>query len=72
MMVSSLSRSESASISGLTGLGELPGFQTATADKTTNTDSSQLVLLITPHITRRRSNLTAGPRIAINLPEPSN
>jgi general secretion pathway protein D len=71
MMVSNLSKSESASINGLPGLGELPGFPTATADKTTNTDSSQLVLLITPHITRRRSNLTAGPRIAINLPEPS-
>jgi general secretion pathway protein D len=71
LMVSSLSKSESASISGLPGLGELPGFQTATADKTTMTDSSNLVLLITPHVTRRRSNLTAGPRIAINLPEPS-
>ena len=72
MMVSSLSKSESGSISGLPGLGDLPGFQTATADRITATDSSQLILLITPHITRRRSNLTAGPRIAINLPEPSN
>jgi type II secretory pathway component GspD/PulD (secretin) len=71
VMVSSLTKSESASISGLSGIGELPGFQTATADKTTVTDSSNLVLLITPHVTRRRSNLTAGPRIAINLPEPS-
>jgi general secretion pathway protein D len=71
LMVSSLTKSESASINGLAGLGELPGFQTATADKTTTTDSSDLVLLITPHVTRRRSNLTAGPRIAINLPKPS-
>jgi general secretion pathway protein D len=71
LMVSSLTKSESASISGLPGIGELPGFQTASADKTTVTDSSNLVLLITPHITRRRSNLTAGPRIAINLPEPA-
>ena len=71
VMVSSLTKSESASISGLPGVGELPGFQTATADKTTVTDSSNLVLLITPHVTRRRPNLTAGPRIAINLPEPS-
>ena len=70
VMVSSVSKSESASISGLPGLGELPGFQTAAADRTTNTDSSNLVLLVTPHVTRRRSNLTAGPRIAINLPEP--
>jgi general secretion pathway protein D len=71
LMVSSLTKNESASISGLPGLGELPGFQTAAADKVTLTDSSNLLLLITPHITRRRSNLTAGPRIAINLPEPS-
>jgi type II secretory pathway component GspD/PulD (secretin) len=71
LMVSSLTKSESASISGLPGIGELPGFQTASADKTTVTDSSNLLLLITPHITRRRSNLTAGPRIAINLPEPA-
>jgi general secretion pathway protein D len=70
LMVSSLTKSESASISGYPGLGELPGFQTATSDKTTMTDSSNLILLITPHVTRRRSNLIAGPRIAINLPEP--
>lgn len=71
VLVSSLTKSESASISGLPGLGELPGFQTATADKTTTTDSGNLILLITPHVTRRRANLSAGPRIAINLPEPS-
>jgi general secretion pathway protein D len=71
LMVSSLSKSESASISGYPGLADLPGFQQATADKTTMTDSSNLILLITPHVTRRRSNLTASPRIAINLPEPS-
>jgi type II secretory pathway component GspD/PulD (secretin) len=70
LMVSSLTKSEAASIDGLPGLGELPGFQTATADKTTMTDTSNLLLLVTPHVTRRRSNLTAGPRIAINLPEP--
>jgi general secretion pathway protein D len=71
VMVSSLTKSESASISGYPVLADLPGFQTATADKTTNTNSSNLVLLITPHVIRRRSNITAGPRIAINLPEPS-
>jgi general secretion pathway protein D len=72
LMVSSLSKSESAALSGLPGLGELPGFQTATADKTTTTDTSNLILLVTPHVTRRRPDLFAGPRIAINLPEPSN
>jgi general secretion pathway protein D len=70
LLASSLTKSESASLSGYPGISQLPGFQTATADKTTNADSSDLILLITPHITRRRSNLTTGPRIAINLPEP--
>jgi hypothetical protein len=69
-MVSSLTRSESASISGYPGLANLPGFQQATADTTTTGNSSTLVLLVTPHVTRRRTNLTAGPRIAINLPQP--
>ncbi len=72
LVVSSLTRSEAASLNGLPGISELPGFQTATAVKTTNENSSDLLLLITPHVTRRRSNLTAGPRIPINLPEPSN
>jgi general secretion pathway protein D len=70
LMVSSLTKSESASLSGYPVLSELPGFQTATAVRLTETDSSDLLLLITPHITRRRSNVTVGPRIAINLPEP--
>ncbi len=71
VMVSSLTKSESASISGYPGLATLPGFQQATADTTTMVNSSNLILLITPHVTRRRTNLTAGPRIAINLPAPS-
>jgi len=68
LFVSSLSKSESSAVSGLPGLGELPGFQTATADKVAETDSSDLVLLITPHVIRRRANIIAGPRIALNLP----
>lgn len=71
MLLSSLSQSESAALSGLPGLGELPGFQTATATKTTETDSSELVLLITPHIVRRRPNIMAGPRISLNLHQQS-
>ena len=71
LLVSSVTRSEAASLSGYPGLAQLPGFQTATADKITNTDSSELLLLITPHVTRRRSNLSTGPRIPVNLPQPS-
>jgi general secretion pathway protein D len=71
LMASSLNKSETAAISGLPGLGELPGFQTALSDTTTMLNTSSLILLITPHVTRRRSNISAGPRIAINLPEPT-
>jgi general secretion pathway protein D len=69
LLLSTLNRSESAAVSGLPGLGELPGFQVAAADKATETDSSELILLITPHVVRRRSDTTAGPRIAVTLPE---
>jgi type II secretory pathway component GspD/PulD (secretin) len=71
MMVTSLTKSASDSLSGYPGLSELPGFQMATGTTTTASDGSSLILLVTPHVTRRRPNLTAGPRIAINLPEPS-
>jgi general secretion pathway protein D len=71
LLLSSVSRTESAALSGLPGLGELPGFQTATANKTTETDSSELVLLITPRIVHRRHNIVAGPRISLNLPQQS-
>ena len=72
LLLSSLTKSESAAVSGIPGLAQLPGFQTATANKIRETDSSELVLIITPHIVRRRSNVSAGPRIALNLPQQSN
>ena len=68
LLVSSLSKTESDAVSGTPGLGELPGFQTAVADKATETDYSDLVLLITPHVILRRSEIISGPRIALNLP----
>lgn len=64
LLASSLSRTESGAVSGLPGLSELPGFQTATADKVTESDTSELVLLITPRVVRHRADNTAGPRIA--------
>jgi general secretion pathway protein D len=72
LLVSTVTRSQSAAISGAPGLGELPGFQTVTADTVTNLDSSELILLVTPRVTRRGSHTGAGRRIAVNLPEQSN
>ncbi len=71
LLFSTVTKSESTAISGLPGLGELPGFQTATADTTKETDSSEIVLLITPHIVRRRSSIVAGPRISFNSSQKS-
>ena len=66
VMVSTLSKQESVAISGIPGLGELPGFQSLTADRIGAQDVGELVLLITPHVVRRRSNAVAGPRIAFS------
>ncbi len=68
LLVSSLSKTESGAVSGYPGLAELPGFQSTISNKTTEQDSSDLVLLITPRIVRRRSSIIAGPRIALTLP----
>jgi general secretion pathway protein D len=68
LFVSGVTRSESAAVSGFPGLAELPGFQGTVSDENIQRDSSDLILLITPHIVRRRSSIIAGPRIALNLP----
>ena len=68
LLLSSLSKSESGAVSGYPGLGELPGFQSTISNTTTEQDSSDLVLLITPRIVRRRASIIAGPRIALSLP----
>jgi len=63
LMVSSVSKTESAAMSGIPGLSELPGFQIP-ATENVEKDSSQLVMVVTPHVVRRRSNMVASPRIA--------
>lgn len=68
LMISSLSKTEARAVSGIPGLSELPGFQGAIADRIGEKDTSELVLLITPHVVRRRSSNIAGPRIALNQP----
>ncbi len=63
VMMSELSNVESASVSGIPGLASLPGFQYTLADKLKNTASSELVLMITPHLVRRRAASLASRRI---------
>lgn len=51
MMLSDLTRQQSAAVSGIPGLSELPGFQ-STTNKESNLDVTKLVILITPQIVR--------------------
>lgn len=68
LMLSSMTSSEARAVSGTPGIGELPGFQNLTADRNTQRDTSELVLLVTPHVVRRRSSVASGPRIIFNPP----
>jgi Flp pilus assembly secretin CpaC len=71
LMVSNVSRTETAAITGIPGLSELPGFQMPT-ERNTEKDTDQLVVVITPHVVRRRSDLVAGPRIlVVHAPSPN-
>jgi Flp pilus assembly secretin CpaC len=66
LLVSNVSRSETAAMTGIPGLSELPGFQMPIAADVEK-DTSQLVMVVTPHVVRRRSDLLASPRIALRV-----
>jgi len=66
LLISNVNHTESAAITGIPGLSELPGFQlpeTSTGEK----DSGQLVVLVTPRIVQRRSDLVSGPRLKVRI-----
>jgi general secretion pathway protein D len=64
LVVGNLSRQESNAVSGTPGLSELPGF-TALSSSTKEYDVSNLAILVTPHILRRRRNEMTGPLIPL-------
>ncbi len=64
LVVGNLSRQESNAVSGNPGLSELPGF-TALSATTKEFDVSNLAILVTPHILRRRHNEMTGPLIPL-------
>jgi general secretion pathway protein D len=64
LVVGDLSRQESNAVSGTPGLTELPGF-TALSSTTKEYDVSNLAILITPHLIRRRHNQLRGPIIPL-------
>jgi general secretion pathway protein D len=64
LVVGDLSRQESNAVSGIPGLTELPGFS-ALNNTTKEFDVSNLAILVTPHILRRRHNQMRGPLIPL-------
>jgi len=66
MLVSNMNRTESAAVTGIPGLSELPGFQMPT-DQDAEKDTGQLIVLVTPHVVRRRSEMVAGPRMVVRI-----
>jgi general secretion pathway protein D len=64
LVVSSLSKQQSAAVTGLPGLSELPGFQ-STTNKNTENDVSSLLILITPHVVRLAHRQEAGRMIVL-------
>ncbi|MBW4028233.1 MAG: hypothetical protein HIU93_12660 [Acidobacteria bacterium] len=66
-LVTNLTTNEASAVTGIPGLSDLPGFQSA-PDLLRTTDRSQLVMLLTPHIVRRRRDRNAGPQIPISVP----
>ncbi len=64
LVVGNMSRQESNAVSGTPGLSELPGF-TALSSTTKEFDVSNLAILVTPHIIRRRHGQMTGPVIPL-------
>jgi general secretion pathway protein D len=65
LLVTNLNRQQSRAVSGIPGLGEIPGFSTATSNKQTEQDISKLIILITPHIVRRRTDELKSPIVML-------
>ena len=65
LVVGDLSRQESNALSGNPGLSQLPGFSSVLSATTKEYDVSNLAILVTPHILRRRRNDLTGPVIPL-------
>jgi len=63
VLVSSMSKQESNAVAGIPLLSELPGFQNTT-DSDRETDTSELVITLTPRLVRRGHDRIAGIPLA--------
>jgi Flp pilus assembly secretin CpaC len=66
-LVSNMTKNQAAAVTGIPGLSDLPGFQNSPEVQRT-TDVAQLVMVLTPHLVRRRPSEVSGPRIPIAMP----
>jgi type II secretory pathway component HofQ len=64
LVVGDLTRQESNAVSGTPGLNELPGFASL-SNTSKEFDVSNLAILVTPHILRRRHGDRTGPLIPL-------
>jgi general secretion pathway protein D len=65
LVVSSLSKQQSAAVSGYPGLSELPGFNSTLSNQNTENDVSTLIIMITPHVVRLAHTQEAGRMILL-------
>ena len=65
VLMSSMSKTESTALSGLPGLAELPGFQSTLSNQNAEYDTQELVMIVTPHIVRRRHENLVSPVILL-------
>ena len=64
LLSSLVSNSEINAMSGLPGISELPGFQVP-INENVQKQTTQLVVVVTPHVVRRRPGTLAGPMIPL-------
>ncbi|HEY4358501.1 MAG TPA: type II secretory protein PulD [Acidobacteriaceae bacterium] len=68
LLASTVNRNEIRSIDGVPGLSELPGFQGT--DKSTEVDTGELLITVTPHIVRSGTLRFASKRLAVERTQP--
>jgi Flp pilus assembly secretin CpaC len=65
VIASSISTTEQRTLSGIPGLGQVPGLNKINASNTVENDEAELLVVITPHITR--DTQTAGREVWMTL-----
>ena|SRR5579884_105305 len=65
LLVSNLTKQQSAAVSGVPGLSELPGFLQSTTNKNTQVNTTKLAILITPYIVRAGHTKPTGQMVML-------